>query len=69
MELISFLQTHAKQNSEREVAPPEHTFELTNSPHYIPPLLNLKGVAKGGEAVGGRRKLNPLTVRRAFHHC
>ena len=48
--------------------PPEHTFELTNSPHYISPLLNLKGVAKGEEAVGGRRKLNPLKIHHAFHH-
>jgi len=49
--------------------PPEHTFELTNSPHYISPLPNLKGVAKGEEVVGGRRKLNPLKARHAFYHC
>lgn len=45
MELISLLQPQAKQNSEREVVPPENTSELANTPHYISPLVNLKGVA------------------------
>lgn len=61
MELISLLQLQAKQNSEREVVPPEHTTS--------PTTLQLSlGVAEGEEAVEGRRKLKPLRIHRAFHH-
>lgn len=62
MELISLLQPQAKQNSEREVVPPEHT----TSPTTL--QLSLEGVAEGEEAVEGRRKLNPIKTHRAFHH-
>lgn len=64
MELISLLQPQAKQNSEREVVPPEHT----TSPTTL--QLSLERAAEGEEAVEGRRKLNTLKIHRAFHnHC
>lgn len=62
MELIYFLPPQAKQNSEREVVPPEHTISPTTL------QLSLEGASEGEEAVEGRRKLNPLKIHRAFHH-